>query len=104
MKTETEFTVDYFIEKFGAIPEGRWTTGVYRDEEGRCCALGLCGARGPNDGCCWPLEASKLSDLVTTEIGGTVTTLNDDTGAWPKLGGTPKSRILNALRAIKERQ
>lgn len=42
---------DRFIEKLGAIPEDQWTTGVFINRQGQCCALGHCGLR---------LEAAKL--------------------------------------------
>jgi hypothetical protein len=39
----TQYTRDYFIAKFEAIPEELWTTRVFRDG-GKCCAMGHCGA------------------------------------------------------------
>lgn len=36
------YDVDYFINKFEAIPEEMWCVGLWVDSEGRKCALGHC--------------------------------------------------------------
>ena len=37
-----DYSVDYFIKKFEAIPESKWTTGVFRDFFNNRCAMGHC--------------------------------------------------------------
>jgi len=42
----TIYDVDYFIQKFEAIPEEKWTAGMYYNSETEaCCVLGHCGDR-----------------------------------------------------------
>jgi len=41
-----KYDIQYFIDKFEAIPENKWIKGtVYDTNSGRCCALGHCGVR-----------------------------------------------------------
>lgn len=96
----TEFTVDYFIKKFEAIPDELWSVGNY-ESGGKCCALGHCGERlGTRvhesvalarmfDPLAWPV--SHIND----GLFGTIVT---------RYGNTPKERILNALREIKSKE
>ena len=93
-----QFTVDYFIAKFEAIPEEEWCEGEYVSSDGRKCALGHCG-HSPF-GLTFEREALinlfKKSGLYASDI-------ND--GKHSKYQQpTPKQRILAALRDIKERQ
>lgn len=97
-----EYTVDYFIEKFEAIPDEKWCTGVFEDMTGACCALGHCGYRGYNV----TDESRSLSRLFGRyhQVG----CINDgdelgDGEIVEKYGYTPKERILNALREIKSK-
>ena len=39
---ETKYTVDYFIKTFEAIPENKWTTAYFVEDDKRC-AAGHCG-------------------------------------------------------------
>ena len=96
-------TIQYFIDKFEAIPEEEWTIGRLTDTEtGACCALGHCGVREDENGK-WVLtdEATKLLDIFgglkgPDEINfGAVYTINDCHSMFP--GNSPKKRILNQL-------
>jgi len=49
MEKETKYTVDYFIEKFSAIPEEMWTVGETEDIDGKKCALGFCSLKSANN-------------------------------------------------------
>jgi hypothetical protein len=97
--TATEYTVDYFIAKFKAIPEEKWCVEAYKDDSGRCCALGHCMAEDTPE-----VEASfeSIYGLFTRIFAGP-TTVND--GRDPRYPQpTPKQRILAALRDIKAKQ
>lgn len=102
------FTKQYFIDKFTAIPDERWTTNSL-EYKGACCALGHCGVRDwiPTD------ESRALIALFTTlnlrynEDDHMLTEepvwrVNDTNvrGRYPQ--ATPKARILAALNDIKE--
>lgn len=54
-----EYTVEYFIKKFEAIPEERWTTGTFLSyEEERRCALGHCFSKE----IIWKLKDAGIKD------------------------------------------
>ncbi len=102
------YDVDYFIQKFEAIPENLWCIGKYfRSEEGfpKCCALGHCGAR--------ELHFTKEADALIELFRGSRATYNSETFYIPSINDgfselfkqfTPKQRILAALKFIKEKQ
>lgn len=91
-----KYGVDYFIKKFSAIPEELWMTGDFTDGT-RYCVLGHCGER---DDIMVTRESRALRLLFKTgPVVGPVFT-NDDA---IELGPTPKTRVLAALRRIKEK-
>jgi hypothetical protein len=85
-----KYNVDYFIEKFEAIPAKHWTTYQYDNGKGQYCALGHCGAisgRTTN-------ESRALVEIMNRGV----VNINDNPS---KLGRTPRTRILAVLRRIK---
>lgn len=118
------YTCDWFINFFKAIPNDRWRTDALGDAATHC-ALGHCGVlRGmtilSND---YPWSARALSYLLWEFIGGDPNPdkCNRDDRIEPKSGNhlaawindgldsryqqpTPKARILQALRDIKAKQ
>ncbi len=94
----SKYNIVYFIAKFEAIPEDRWCTGKFVNNEGQMCALGHC--RSTND----PYttitkEAIALMQLLPMSI----TDLNDNQfSRWGHYGATPKARVLAALHAELE--
>jgi hypothetical protein len=97
----SEFTVDYFIAKFEAIPEEEWCVEHY-SYSGAHCAMGHCGAR---EGEKFPDEAMALSTIFMN-AGMSVANINDigfsRDARYTEI--TPKQRILAALRDIKAAQ
>jgi len=115
----SEFTKEYFIKKFKAIPNELWTIAdLTKPTNGEChCALGHCGVTyTPENTYLYTDEAKALSDLLADyhfKLYGfkadeqqqnangcqedNVWRINDET---IKLSGTPKSRILTALKSI----
>jgi hypothetical protein len=125
-----KYTVDYFIQKFEAIPEDKWTTGTFMNTvlKNRC-ALGhtlsantilLLDKYGVNEsgGCNYPIsekdkapggifhEAYCLS-ILFNESGriGSEMVIVINNGADPRYKQpTPQQRILAALHDIKKLQ
>lgn len=92
------YTVDYFIEKFEAIPEANWTR-FYVGRNGIHCALGHCGYTSGG----FTEEASALCKLFDLNIGTFVTKINDRvTASYSQ--PTPKQRVLAALYDMKSKQ
>lgn len=92
-----KYNVDYFIEKFEAIPEHKWIRGEY-GVNGFHCAFGHCGAvHGIHDFSHLPEAEALLSILFNTAM------INDGcVEDYPQ--STPKKRILAALYDIKSLQ
>lgn len=98
-------TIEYFIEKFEAIPEDQWCVGRFVNEAGQKSALGHCGHKlervvYPNG---YSLihrrtpESSALEEIFNKN-GMMITAINDGHG---HIGPTPKERVLTALRSLK---
>jgi hypothetical protein len=98
------YTVDYFLNKFSAIPEDRWYIGDFSNEDkNKFCALGLCGCDGGKR--IFTGEASALYDLfkVLHKSPFMVGRVND--GIDPNYQQpTAKQRIIAALYDIKKMQ
>lgn len=105
------YTVDYFINKFEAIPEGRWTTGVFVIGN-KCCANGFCGLTNDKR---FNEEAGALADLLMPLAEKCRGQYNDEKIFWVTANindgfiseynqSTPKRRILAALHDVKKMQ
>ena len=100
------YDVDYFIEKFEAIPEELWLfDGEFVDANNKACrcALGHCGARSGYTG---DTETTPESDALAKILSSDknsyydVASINDFPSIkYPQR--TPKQRILAALRDVK---
>lgn len=100
--TDLELT-EYFIDKFKAIPEEKWTTGIM-DRENQRCAMGHCS---PNHTITGSLanrysdtEMHKLASLFLTCLQNHAENVNAGLDRR-YLQGDPKSRILAALQDIR---
>ena len=60
-----KYTVDYFLEKFDAIPEEKWTTRAFSNDEGQRCAEGHCSDGGTMFG----PEHADLTTLFINNFG-----------------------------------
>lgn len=85
------YDLDYFITKFSAIPEDKWTTGKYTD--GDCyCAYGHCGLSD---------DANRNSESdALFSISMVIPDVNDGLG-YTAFGTTPKQRVVNYLKSLK---
>jgi hypothetical protein len=111
---ENIYSAEYFIKKFEAIPDSKWTTGdlIKNDEHGveLCCALGHLDVRYDPELKDW--RSTEESNALITLLGGDpqsteynskwaiVTIINDirfEDLTWRD--STPKQRILKALRS-----
>lgn len=113
-----EYTIDYFIEKFSAIPPHLWNVGSFGIYEGveflKKCALGHCGMSIKDCAYVSTPEADALlkifggysvnEDQIEIKNYWHVYTVNDGTSGNEKYGSTPKERMLNKLYEIKQKQ
>jgi len=92
----TQYTREYFIAKFEAIPEEKWLAGTFKDGD-CCCALGHCGATEQGE----TPESRALGTIFWRGAKTSVVSIND--GEWSRyLQPTPKQRVLAALRDLPE--
>jgi hypothetical protein len=99
----SDYTVDYFITKFSAIPDDQWFVGEFQNPvvPSQQCAYGHCG--------CTPTEQenaeANILDRLFRDHDLNVACVND--GDDSKMAGdfnhlpTPKARILAALESFK---
>lgn len=93
-----EYTVNYFIRKFEAIPEEMWCVGAYTYGD-RHCAYGHCGIDKSFD------EADALFWMFTSNLNAQSSPISVNDGKCPAYKQpTPKQRILAALYDIKKLQ
>lgn len=83
----TKYDVDYFIQKFEAIPEENWCVGEYHGDNDTHCALGHCDD---------DIDRQPLRQLFANGCAK----INDGHNLRYQQS-TPKQRILAALRDIK---
>lgn len=94
----TQFTVDYFLKKFSAIPEEFWTGNGNYFEGNKRCAFGHCERLTDH----WNEESTALNKLFRLlPFRAVVICINDGEDDKYKQP-TPKQRILAALRDIKK--
>lgn len=98
--------MDYFIEKFSAIPEEEWVTGVCENSRGNKCALGHCGVDILDS---LNQEAMALTSILRSISPSSieweiVVNINDGIGRNHNDITTPKQRILTALQQAKSLQ
>jgi len=101
------YTVDYFIKKFEAIPENLWCTNS-RIENGKRCALGWCyktGEEAFNSMHNWSDDSDedKALCLYVRTLDGSWGVGGVNNGLYKEYQQpTPKQRILAALYDIKK--
>ncbi len=98
MNNPIQFTLDYFIDKFEAIPEDQIGMGQLSQH----CGLWHAGTRYENEASNQGYKYTDEAKCLMALFGDTsfVHHINDN----QRLGGTPKSRILDALKALKEKE
>lgn len=122
-----QYTVDYFIKKFKAIPERKWTVKEFRNWMGQRCAMGHClpdffidlsakyfseGAETLPEGLCKKYindlrECEGLCLIINKSSArtGSEMVIKINNGDDPRYQqSTPKQRILAALNDIKRLQ
>lgn len=94
-KKDMKYNVDFFINKFEAIPEDLWCTGLYTKGE-KHCAVGHCGGNSSVKS----EEADFLHDMFRIKLILFIVDVNDGLcEQYPQ--PHPKQRILAALYDIK---
>lgn len=103
-----EFTVDYFIKKFEAIPEKMWITKIWNNfTTGQSCVNGHCGVK-MSDVCTdeslgLKMAFTSLSKYTEENFLFSFTALQINDGCDDRYQQpTPKQRILAALYDIKK--
>ena len=86
-----KYDLDYFIDKFEAIPEERWCTNTYLNGK-QSCVLGHCGERDN-----WSTEESEKLCKITNCITG----VNDGLPPYNRYGSNPKQRVITYLKELK---
>lgn len=110
MEKQPKFDRAYFIAKFEAIPEEKWTTDAFAKVVGDSrayCALGHCGQRYH----CETKEANALKKICRQRLtwiqkhgctsirsGHTAIQINDGDGPFINLGDYPRARMLYFLK------
>lgn len=94
-----EYTVDYFINKFEAIPENRWWMGNYQSPLGldKYCAFGHCGASNNNFAI---NDSIKALSKIGNDNFHPIHLINDGADSGYKQE-TPKQRVLAFLNDVK---
>lgn len=92
----------YFIDKFTAIPESKWTTGEFhKPNSDSYCALGHCGIGVVNGN---TSDGIVLQALLRNLTNGQhrIHHVNDDSdGDYKVYGKTPKQRVVNFLIELR---
>jgi hypothetical protein len=100
-----EYTVDYFIEKFEAIPEGKWCTHDLLNSHGQRCAQGHCMPEVGNGEFLWSIiqagKDTKERQALEKILPEVCDINNGRSKEYPQ--PTCKARILAALRDVKEK-
>lgn len=93
------YDVNYFIEKFEAIPESLWCEGKITDGDMHC-AIGHCGGVMNKE---LEGESQALVSIIFNVLGYGIFQINDSiTNQYPQ--PTPKQRILAALYDIRDKE
>jgi hypothetical protein len=95
-----KYNIDYFIERFKAIPDEKWTVNEREDRLGRRCAHGHCydGKLDVGLGCLREDALSKICMKGLKVDGiGYINNGSDARFTQP----TPKERVLAALEFCK---
>lgn len=97
------YDAKYFLNKFEAIPEERWTTGSYNNGHGQSCALGHCFEWGqffskvmPDKDQLVKLFEHHNMNIIDANDGN----YNGGDITYCEFGDSPKERVINALALI----
>ena len=104
------YTIQYFIDKFSAIPEELWCSDIQQNDRGQRCAYGHCrpveelemGAG--NDGE-YTGEMRGLGSMSIEYFGNSMHMAHINNGTHPRFQQpTEKQRVLAALQWCKEQE
>lgn len=100
------YDIDYFINKFESIPEENWIDGALEGIDNKKCAFGHCGVISTDSLYKHTEESTALISLFGGEPGNNrcVYSINDghNLTSAERFATTPKQRILNKLKSLKE--
>ena len=97
------YDADHFIKKFESIPEEKWASGNFVDpHNGGMCALGHCGARFHSAMGEEHTDESKALSRLFRKHNLEIAAVNDGITVTYAKGIHPKTRVISALKTIKE--
>lgn len=100
MKKKPKYNVQYFIDKFTAIPSAEWIKGAL-SFNGKHCALGHCGERVIG---VTTAESAALREIIHTNYQGASVIHINDGNTWARKlfpNKTVKGRVIAALKGIQ---
>lgn len=94
-------TLNDYIAFYEAIPADKWCTGKFVDFGGNCCALGHLGER--EMGLTKP-QVYQFHEVLKKHRGDMydIPDVNDGDGGYIELGDTPKERVINYLKQLRD--
>lgn len=108
------YTIQYFIDKFSAIPEDKWCSYTQQDNQGRRCAIGHCLPTKerrmlksgdylfPEDGSA--TEEGKALNILSLQCLGTYIAMINNGNDHRFQQPTEKQRVLAAFQYAKEQE
>lgn len=91
---ESKYTLEYFIEKLSAIPENKWCINSFHNADKQSCVLGHCGEG---------FNRRTEEGQALTKICHFIISVNDDIfKEYRHLGTTPKERVINYLKSLRD--
>ncbi len=100
MSDVKNYDLDYFIQKFEAIPEEQWCQILCTNSDDQHCALGHCGAKTIYDDAVPEASALKKLVLRLSPTQAPIWRANDTPRRFAAT--TPRNGVLNYLKAIKK--
>ncbi len=102
-KPQPVYNLSYFIEKFQAIPESRWTEAQFKDPtSGASCALGHCGVHDDTPEISWSVEGRALVEIAPDIMDANDGLIRDaDCSRRYPSDWSPKKRVLTYLKDLK---
>ncbi len=100
-----KYTIGYFIKKFEDIPDDMWSVNGNVDRYGRKDVFGHCGT---NPRVITP-EGDAIMEILSEKEPNPFKSvficamINDGEGFAASLGKTPKERVLNRLKELRDK-
>lgn len=94
-------TAQDFIEFFEKIPDGKWYVGHYYDRFDPSCKCAI-GHLSYDDNGDFIIGSFSSRAALTKILDANAAHINDGINKYIHLGSTPKQRIINALKQVRD--